>query len=180
MTMKTATQLVEEHAFTLREALKGSMKTYLLIFLGLLLCSPTHAEERNTYKKDVTLWYEAFNTKDPVLIDRILSENWVDIPAAPGQPTGREGAKHLLVQLTTTFPDLKVTIEEILQDGNKVIVRSAITGTQRETFMGFPAKHQTMTIMAIDIHEFEDRKIVRTWHTEDWLTGLHQLGVFEK
>jgi hypothetical protein len=57
--MKTATQLVEEHAFTLCEALKGSMKTYLLIFLGLLLCSPTHAEERNTYKKDVTLWYEA-------------------------------------------------------------------------------------------------------------------------
>jgi steroid delta-isomerase-like uncharacterized protein len=48
MTMKTATQLVEEHAFTLREALKGSMKTYLLIFLGLLLCSPTHAEARNT------------------------------------------------------------------------------------------------------------------------------------
>lgn len=72
--MKTGTQLVEEHAFTLREALKGSMKTYLLIFLGLLLCSPTHAEARNTYKKDVTLWYEAFNTKDPVLIDRILSE----------------------------------------------------------------------------------------------------------
>lgn len=60
--------------------------------------------------------------------------------------------KYILVQLTTTFPDLKVTIEEILQDGNKIILRSEITGTQRKTFMGFPA----------------------------WLTGLHQLGVFEK
>jgi steroid delta-isomerase-like uncharacterized protein len=101
-------------------------------------------------------------------------------PAAPGQPTGREGMKYILDQLTTTFPDLKVTIEEILQDGNKIIVRSEITGTQRKIFMGFPAKNRTMTIIAIDIHEFKDGKIVRTWHTEDWLTGLHQLGVFEK
>src|SRR5712692_8698625 len=101
------------------------MKTLFLIVLGFLLCSPTHAEERHTYKQDVTRWYEAFNTKDPALLDRILSEHWVDIPAAPGQPPGREGAKHILVELTTTFPDLKVTIEEILQDGNKVIVRSA-------------------------------------------------------
>jgi steroid delta-isomerase-like uncharacterized protein len=136
--------------------------------------------DMNTYKKDVTLWYEAFNMKDPALLDRILSENWVDIPTAPGQPAGREGVKPLLAQLTTTFPDFKVSIEEILQDGNKVIVRSEITGTQRETFMGFPAKNRTMTIQAVDIHEFKDQKIVRTWHTEDWMTGLRQLGVFEK
>jgi steroid delta-isomerase-like uncharacterized protein len=115
-----------------------------------------------------------------VLQDRILSEQWVDIPAAPGQPPGRDGAKPLLAQLTTKFPDFKVTIEEVLQDGNKVIVRSTITGTQRDTFMGFPAKHRKMTMQAVDIHEFQDGKIVRTWHTEDWLTGLQQLGVFEK
>jgi len=136
--------------------------------------------DMNTYKKDVTLWYEAFNMKDPALLDRILSENWVDIPTAPGQPAGREGVKPLLAQLAMTFPDFKVSIEEILQDGNKVIVRSEITGTQRETFMGFPAKNRTMTIQAVDIHEFKDQKIVRTWHTEDWMTGLRQLGVFEK
>jgi len=178
--MKAAAQCMEKHACTLREFLKGSMKTSVLIVLGFLLCSPAHAEERNTYKKDVTLFYEAFNTKDSGLVDRILSEHWEDVPAAPGQPPGREGTKHLLGELTTTFPDLKITIKEILQEGNKVIVRSAITGTQRATFMGFPAKNRKMTIQAVDIHEFHDGKIVRTWHTEDWLTGLHQLGVFEK
>jgi predicted ester cyclase len=118
------------------------MRTSVLTLLcfTFLLYSSTHAEERNMYKKDVTLWYEAFNTKDPTLLDPILSEHWVDIPTAPGQPTGREGVKPLLTQLTTTFPDFKVTIEEILQDENKVIVRSTITGTQQETFMGFSAK----------------------------------------
>ena len=46
--------------------------------------------------------------------------------------------------------------------------------------MGFPAKNRKMSIQAIDIHEFKDGKIVRTWHTEDWMSGLHQLGVFDK
>ena len=156
------------------------MHMAVLLVLGVLLYALTHADERNTAMQDVTLFYEAFNTKDLGLIDRILSEHWVDIPAAPGQPPGRAGAKHIIGELTTTFPDLQVTIEEILQAGNKVIVRSTITGTQRAPFMGFPAKNRTMTMQAVDIHEFHDGTIVRTWHTEDWLTGLHQLGVFEK
>jgi steroid delta-isomerase-like uncharacterized protein len=156
------------------------MRRYLLIFSSVILCSCTHMKDMNTYKKDVTLWYEAFSNNDPVLIDKILSENWVDIPPAPGQPPGPEGAKLILTELTTAFPDLKITIDEILQDGNKLTVRSRISGTQRKTFMGFPAKNRPMTIQAIDIHEFKDGKIVHTWHSEDWMTGLHQLGVFEK
>ena len=130
--------------------------------------------------KDVALWYEAFNRKDPALLERILSEKWVDIPPAPGQPPGPEGAKQILVELTTAFPDLAIRIEDVLQDGNKVIVRSEIAGTQRNAFMGFPTKKRRMAIQAIDIHEFKDGKIVRTWHTEDWMTGLHQLGILGK
>ena len=134
----------------------------------------------NTYKKDVVLWYEAFDQKNPALLDRILAKDWVDIPPAPDQPAGPEGAKQILVQLGTTFPDLKIKIEDILQDGNKVVVRSTITGTQKGPLLGFPAKNRSMSIQATDIHEFKDGKILRTWHTEDWMTGLHQLGVFEK
>jgi steroid delta-isomerase-like uncharacterized protein len=168
--------------------LKAIMKTYLLTLLCFVACSPANAEEKNTYKKedmntykkDVTLWYEAFTKKDPALLDRILDETWVDIPGPPGTPAGPKGAKPLLAQLTSTFPDLKLTIEDILQDGNKVVVRARMAGTQKEAFMGFPSKNRKMDIQVVDIHEFKDGKIVRTWHTEDWMTGLHQLGVFDK
>jgi steroid delta-isomerase-like uncharacterized protein len=156
------------------------MKKYFLTLLSLTLCSHAIAENKDTYMKDVTLWYEAFNMKDPALLDRVLSGNWVDIPSAPGQPPGPEGAKKILAELTTALPDLTIKIEEVLQDGSKVIVRSTISGTQRAALMGFPAKDRRMAIQAIDIHEFKDGKIIRTWHTEDWMTGLHQLGVFEK
>ena len=134
----------------------------------------------NNYKKDVILWYEAFTNKDPALLDRILHETWVDIPSPPGTPAGPEGVKPLLAGLTTTFPDLKLTIEDILQEGDKVVVRARMAGTQKEAFMGFPSKNRKMDIQVVDIHEFKDGKIVRTWHTEDWMSGLRQLGVFEK
>jgi steroid delta-isomerase-like uncharacterized protein len=134
----------------------------------------------NNYKKDAALWYEAFTNKDPALLDRILHEPWVDIPSSPGTPAGPEGVKPLLARLTTTFPDLKLTIEDILQEGDKVVVRARMAGTQKETFMSFPSKNRKMDIQVVDIHEFKDGKIVRTWHTEDWMSGLRQLGVFEK
>jgi steroid delta-isomerase-like uncharacterized protein len=164
------------------------MKIYLFPLVYFVACLLASAEDKNTYKKEdmnnykkeVMLWYEAFTKKDPVLLDRILHETWVDIPAPPGTPAGPEGAKPLLAQLTTTFPDLKLTIEDILQDGNKVVVRAKMAGTQKEPFMGFPSKNRKMDIQVVDIHEFKDGKIIRTWHTEDWMSGLRQLGVFEK
>ncbi len=156
------------------------MRKYLSLLLALILLSAVQGQERSPLMKDVALWYEAFNRKDPALLDKILSATWVDIPPAPSQPAGPEGAKQILTELTTSFPDLKITIKDILQDGSKVIVRSEIAGTQRNTLMGFRAKNRKMAIQAIDIHEFKDGKIVRTWHTEDWLTGLHQLGILEK
>jgi predicted ester cyclase len=96
------------------------------------------------------------------------------------QPPGPKGAKQILRELSMTFSDLKVSIQEVLQDGNKVVVRSEISGTQAQPFMGIPATNRKLIIQAIDIHEFKDGKIIRTWHTEDWMTGLHQLGAFEK
>jgi steroid delta-isomerase-like uncharacterized protein len=156
-------------------------RLYLLFFLGVMMIGPdTRAADPRADKKNVSLWYDAFSKKDPALLDRILSKNWVDIPPAPDQPPGPAGARQILVELTTAFPDLDITIEDVLQEGNKVIVRSKILGTQRGALMGFPAKNRKISIQAIDIHEFKDGKIVRTWHTEDWMSGLRQLGVFDK
>jgi steroid delta-isomerase-like uncharacterized protein len=156
------------------------MRSYLLTLVYLIAGSFMQAEDMTNHRKDVWLWYDAFTNKDPALLEKILSDNWTDIPPAPGQPPGPEGAKKVLAELSTAFPDFKVTIEEILQDGDKVVVRSKISGTQKGTFTGFPGKNRAMTIQAVDIHEFKDGKIIRTWHTEDWMTGFHQLGVFDK
>ena len=140
----------------------------------------THAAEPNTQRALVMLWYQAFDKNEPELLDKILSATWADIPPAPNQPLGPAGAKQILVELKTAMPDLKIVVHDILEDGNKVVVRSEISGTHKAALMGFPARNRKMNIQAIDIHEIESGRIARTWHTEDWLTGLHQLGAFDK
>jgi hypothetical protein len=68
-------------------------RLYLLFFLGAMMIGPdTRAADPRADKKNVSLWYDAFSKKDPALLDRILSKNWVDIPPAPDQPPGPAGA----------------------------------------------------------------------------------------
>lgn len=98
----------------------------------------------------------------------------------PDQAAGSAGAKQVLAMIEQTFPDFRITVKDVLQDGNKVVVRSEITGTQRGRFAGRAATGRKIAIMAIDIHEFEGGKIVRTWHMEDWMSGLRQLGFIEE
>src|SRR5437763_14597569 len=114
------------------------MKTYLFTLLYFAAGSLVNAEDNNTnknedmntYKKNVTLWYEAFTKKDPAHLEQILHDDWVDIPGTPGAPPGPAGVKPLLAQLTTTIPDLNLTIEDIHQDGNNVDIRPRKAGTQ--------------------------------------------------
>ena len=127
-------------------------------------------------KQIASQWYEAFARHDVELLDRILAPNWVDIPSPPAVPHGPEAAKAAMAMLTSAFPDFDIKIEDIVQEGNKIVVRSTITGTQREVFAGLPATGRSMKIQAVDIHEIENGKIIRTWHTEDWMTGLRELG----
>jgi steroid delta-isomerase-like uncharacterized protein len=142
---------------------------------ALLLSACAHTGNP-AYKKDVATWYEAFNTKNPALIDQIMSASWEDIPPAPDQAPGREGAKQILAELATAFPDLRLTIKDVMQDGDKVIVRAEMTGTQTGTFMGAPPTNRKIAIQVVDIHQFENGKVIRSWHTEDWMTARRQLA----
>ena len=124
-------------------------------------------------------WYQAFDQGDPALLETILAKAWVDIPGAPDQPPGASGAVRTMAGLRAAFRDFRISIKDLLHDGDKVVVRSEMSGTQRGPFLGAPASGRTIAIQAIDIHEIRDGKIIRTWHSEDWMSGLRQLGFFE-
>ena len=79
---------------------------------------------------------------------------------------------HIVRKVIMSFA---IKVNDVLRDGNKVIVRSTISGTQQGDFLGLPPTGRGILIQAVDIHEFKNAKIVRTWHTEDWMSGLRQL-----
>ncbi len=154
----------------------------LIVMASFALILPVAATAENSadMKKSVLLWYEAFNKNRPELVTPVLSDRWLDIPSSPDMPSGPAGLKKTLTQLLTAFPDFKVEIKEVLQDGNKVVVRSLLSGTQRGSFLGYPPSNRAISIQAVDIHEIKDGRILQTWHTEDWMTGLVQLGLVGK
>jgi steroid delta-isomerase-like uncharacterized protein len=74
------------------------------------------------------------------------------------------------------IPDMKWEIQEMLQDGNRVIVRSLATGSPKGDFMGLPTNgSKSFKIMSIDIHTVKEGRVVRSYHIEDWMTAMMQL-----
>jgi steroid delta-isomerase-like uncharacterized protein len=124
----------------------------------------------------VGAYYEPFNTGDTSVYDTILAEDFADHPLAPGQQPGREGLKSIIGYLRGVFPDLEVKNEDIITADDKAAVRSTLRGTQRGEIIGIPATGKRAEIMTIDIHRVEGGQIAESWHIEDYLSLISQLG----
>lgn len=75
------------------------------------------------------------------------------------------------------FPDLNLTIEDLVAKGDKVVVRFIARGTHKGEFMGIPATGIKTVAGAIEIVRIEDRKIVEHWEISDMLSIMQQLGM---
>ena len=145
-----------------------------------LLCVSAPAFAATQISETVKLFYQAISSNQPELLDQVLAPDWEDVPPNQGQAPGRDGFKPLITGFNKTFAGLKVTNDDIIESGDKVVVRSTIEGTQAGDFAGFPSKGLPFKTMAIDIHQFKDGKVIKTWHIEDWLGALFQMGAFQK
>jgi len=120
---------------------------------------------------------EVMNQKKRAVLDEVFDLNVVDHFAPPGTPGGLEGARQTLGMFLTAFPDLHFTVEDLIAEGDKVVARATLSGTQQGTFMGIPATGKRMTITGIDINRFVGGKSVEHWVEMDRLGLMQQLGV---
>lgn len=75
------------------------------------------------------------------------------------------------------IPDLKWEIQEMIQEGNQVVVRSLASGTPNGNFMGVETNgSKSFKIMTIDIHTVQNGQVVEVHHLEDWGTAIKQLS----
>jgi predicted ester cyclase len=77
----------------------------------------------------------------------------------------------------SAFPDLQVTIEDQIAEGNKVAKRWKAHGTQTGVYMGISLTGRVLTVSAIHIHRLADSRLVEHWEQFDTLGALQQLGV---
>lgn len=104
----------------------------------------------------------------------VVIEDWVSVPQPRGGP-GAEGMTKTLKGFGKAIPDLKWSVQEILQEGDRYVVRSIATGTPKGKFFGVEAKG-AFEIMTIDIHTVAGGKIVQSYHVEDWARAIRQVS----
>jgi predicted ester cyclase len=110
-----------------------------------------------------------------VAMQQTLAEDWTSIGDYSGATKSREKFIGQIGGFGQLIPDMNWSVEEMLQDGNRFIVRGRATGTPNKPLFGVDGKGKRFEIMSIDIHTVEGGRIVNTYHVEDWAGALRQL-----
>ena len=95
----------------------------------------------------------------------------------PGMPSTVEGMMQMLSAFRNAFPDLQVTVGEMIAEGDKVAYRLTVTGAHTGEFMGIPATGKRVTFTETHIDQLANGQLVRHDGDSDQLGLLQQLGV---
>ncbi|MGA7671173.1 MAG: ester cyclase [Nitrolancea sp.] len=109
-------------------------------------------------------------------IDEVVESDALIRTPLPIEATGAELLKQVFGRLHRAFPDLHVTIEDLIAEGDKVVARNTVTGTHRGEYMGLPPTGKPITYNEIFIFRFAGGRITETWGVVDVLSQLRQLG----
>lgn len=120
---------------------------------------------------------ELFNQGNLAAADEIVSANYLNHNAVPGETPGRTGLTQFITYLRSAFRDLNFTLEDQVAEGDKVVTRWNATGIHQGEFAGVPATGKPVVITAINIHRVVDGQIQEGWLNWDALGLLQQLGV---
>jgi steroid delta-isomerase-like uncharacterized protein len=112
---------------------------------------------------------EAFNQQQ---FDRIANYMAADmVEHTPGLSPGAAGVRSDFEMFASAFPDMHLTIEEVIAEGDRVAARYYWTGTHKGTFAGIEPTGKTVRVRGLDIWRLQDGKCVEHWNIEDNLSA---------
>lgn len=120
---------------------------------------------------------EIYNQGDLCVADEIVAINYLNHNPAPREAPGREGLQAFVAYRRRAFADLRITIEDQVAKGDKVVSRFTISGGHEGEFAGIPATGKLVSATAMSIHRISHGKIHEGWLNWDALGLMQQLGV---
>lgn len=143
-----------------------------------MAATPTTAENKALVRR---LIEEAANEKDFDVYEELLANDFIlHTPSGPEETvTGVEAYEEFVRGFFEAFPDLTVTIEEIVAEDDLVAYRATYTGTHEGDIMGIPATGKTMRIDGNVFVRMVDGKVAELNGQLDTLRMMQQLGVTE-
>ena len=137
--------------------------------------------EVTTNKATFRRFRDAMNTCDMEFISKTVDE-LVEPDATirtplPGDATGAEVLKQVWAVLLRAFPDLHLTVEDLIGEEDKVVARIVVTGTHLGEYMGMEPTGKSIAYDEIFIFRFANGRVVETWGVVDVFSQMKQLGV---
>ena len=96
-----------------------------------------------------------------------------------GTVTGSANVAGLFAGVVAAFPDAHIAINDIFAQGDQVVVRVVVSGTQEGAILGIPASGRFVQWDGVDVYRLSDGKISNIWAGDDWTAILNDTGTFK-
>jgi steroid delta-isomerase-like uncharacterized protein len=136
------------------------------------------ASNKTTCRRFHDLW----NTGDAELISKTIDEVVepdVLLHTPLQEATGAQALKQVMAMLHRVLPDLHLTVEDLIAEGDKVVAKNAVTGTHQGEYMGLSPTGKSVAYNEIFIFRFVDGRIAEIWGVVDVFSLMKQLGVIQ-
>jgi steroid delta-isomerase-like uncharacterized protein len=111
------------------------------------------------------------------VVDELIADDFVTtVVGAPELIRGPQGFREFVVMYRNAFPDLRITVDEQIAEGDIVVTRWTATGRNEGELMGMPATGKQATTAGVNINRISGGKLVEGWGLFDQLGLLQQLG----
>jgi predicted ester cyclase len=117
---------------------------------------------------------EYWRTGDADALDEVVAPDFVH--HSPGLPPDLEGMKQALPMFRAAFPDMRLTEEDMIAEGDKVVDRVTVRGTHQGELMGIPPTGNPVEFMETHISRIAGGKIVERWGQWDALGMMQQVS----
>jgi steroid delta-isomerase-like uncharacterized protein len=114
------------------------------------------------------------------VIDKYVDTDVVSHDPFPGQAPGSAGVKQTMELFRSAFPDKQITFNDLIGEGDKVMIKVTVTGTHQGEFMGIPATGNKISYEEVLILRLQDGKIVEHWAVADALALMQQIGAIKQ
>lgn len=126
------------------------------------------------------LFSEVYSGGNINVLDQYISNNVrIHDQAVPNAKPGLAYYKELETSYARAFPKKTVTIDDLIVEGDKVVVRWTCKGSHEGEYQGTPATHRKFNVTGITVYQFANDRITEIWQSWDRLSLLEQLNIIQ-
>jgi steroid delta-isomerase-like uncharacterized protein len=123
-------------------------------------------------------WYsEVMSEGKTEVIDELCAPDFVTHDPLPGTSADLAGLKDFVAQIRAAFPDMQMTAEDMIAEGDRLAIRSTMRGTHEGDFMGIPGSGKKVEVSNYDFVRFENDQAAEHWGVIDSAALMEQIGM---